>query len=110
MWRVGRDPYPNGRKPKKLGWDCPLPLVLQQRWDNIAKEMKTLRQLQIPRSLRLSSFPQVKHKSKSTPSVMLQRSPMEPALNCDVNTATQSHGLDANLGPFHRRQLEPRLV
>ena len=57
MWRVGRDVEPSGRRPVKLGWDSPLPLVLQSRWDAFVMELESLRQLRIPRGLRVSTFP-----------------------------------------------------
>jgi hypothetical protein len=56
-WRVGRDVQPDGRRPKKLGWDQPLPPALQERWDCFVRSLESLRRLRIPRCLRPASFP-----------------------------------------------------
>jgi hypothetical protein len=56
-WRVGRDVQPDGRRPKKLGWDQPLPPALQERWDCFVKGLESLRTLRVPRCLRPASFP-----------------------------------------------------
>jgi hypothetical protein len=85
-WHVGHDLQPDGRRPKKLEWNHPLPPALQERFC-FAKSLESFQGLRVPRCLWPASFPNSYTTITSTSSAMPHYPTLEPAWSSKASAA-----------------------